>query len=164
MGKEAEYRSISITIDAGQSTPPVHSDRGRLQEIFLNLLTNAFAAMEDGGTLSVRIRPTSHDEVTVSCTDTGHGILEADLERIFEPFFSTNTGKGGTGLGLSITYRLLSEIGGRIEVKSRVGQGTTFTVRLPVDFKGTRVSDTDEITRYVRPDDTDRAGRKGESS
>jgi signal transduction histidine kinase len=67
--------------------------------------------------------------------DTGCGIPEADLKRIFEPFFSTKTGKGGTGLGLSITYGLIQELGGSVSVRSEVGKGTEFTVRLPVKAK-----------------------------
>ena len=132
MGKEAGYRSIKIKVESVEGVPPVESDRGRLQEIFLNLFTNAFAAMDDGGTLSIIIQEKPPDKVTVNCTDTGRGIPKADLERIFEPFFSTKTGKGGTGLGLSITYRLLHEIGGRIEVESQVGRGTSFVVTLPI--------------------------------
>jgi two-component system, NtrC family, sensor kinase len=134
IGKEAEYRSIKIVIETDENTPPVVSDRGRLQEIFLNLFTNAFTAMEDGGTLSIHISHLPPSKVVVSCHDTGHGIPKSDLERIFEPFFSTKTGSGGTGLGLSITYRLLWEIGGKIEVESEVGNGTTFTVTLPLTF------------------------------
>ena len=132
MGKEAGYRSIEIKVESSEDVPPVESDRGRLQEIFLNLFTNAFAAMDNGGKLSIMIRSASPAKVTVSCADTGHGIPKSDLERIFEPFFSTKTGRGGTGLGLSITYRLLEEIGGRIRVESQVGIGTTFQVTLPV--------------------------------
>ena len=64
--------------------------------------------------------------------DTGHGISEADLKRVFEPFFSTREGHAGTGLGLSVTYGLVSEMGGRITVESKTNQGTRFTVTLPL--------------------------------
>ncbi len=73
--------------------------------------------------------------VEIAIIDSGCGIPESDIERIFEPFFSTKTGKGGTGLGLSITYRLIWEMGGRIEVESHVGKGTVFTVILPIEQK-----------------------------
>lgn len=142
MGKEAEYRSIEINVRTEDDVPPVISDRGRLQEVFLNLFTNAFAAMENGGTLSISISTKSTDKVVIRCEDSGCGIPESDLERIFEPFFSTKTGKGGTGLGLSITYRLIWEMGGRIEVKSQVGKGTVFTVILPIEQKS---SEQDKI-------------------
>jgi signal transduction histidine kinase len=132
MGKEAEYRSIDIRVVTEEDVPSVISDRGRLQEVFLNLVTNAFAAMESGGTLSIDISRASHEKVRIRLEDTGCGIPESDIERIFEPFFSTKTGRGGTGLGLSITYRLMREMGGQIDVESEVGLGTVFTVILPV--------------------------------
>jgi signal transduction histidine kinase len=132
LGKEAEYRSITLSIDAAPDIPHIESDRGRLQEIFLNLINNSFAAMDDGGRLTVTIRRADDGFISASVADTGCGIPEADLKRIFEPFFSTKTGKGGTGLGLSITYGLIQELGGSISVHSKVGEGTEFTVRLPV--------------------------------
>ncbi len=135
MGKEAEYRGIEIVVKGGENIPPIISDRGLLQEIFLNLFTNAFAAMENGGILTITILEKQPNELVVHCEDTGCGIPEADLERIFEPFFSTRTGKGGTGLGLSISYRLIWEMGGCIDVESEVGKGTVFTITLPIDQK-----------------------------
>jgi signal transduction histidine kinase len=135
LGKEAEYRSITITVDAAPGIPNIESDRGRLQEIFLNLINNALAAMNDGGRLTATIRMPDAEVIAVKVADTGCGIPEADLKRIFEPFFSTKTGRGGTGLGLSITYGLVQELGGDISVKSDLGKGTEFTVRLPVKMK-----------------------------
>lgn len=130
--KEAEYRSIEVSVDVADGIPEIESDRGRLQEIFLNLITNALAALKDGGFLNICIRNPEQDFVDISFNDNGHGIPQEDLERVFEPFFSTKTGKGGTGLGLSITYGLVKELGGRIEVESKVGEGTTFRVSLPL--------------------------------
>jgi signal transduction histidine kinase len=164
MGKEAEYRSIAIIVVADDDTPLIHTDRGRLQEIFLNLFTNAFTAMEDGGKLTIRISRRSPESVAISCTDTGHGIPKSDLERIFEPFFSTKTGKGGTGLGLSITYRLLSEIGGRIDVQSSVGRGTTFTVTLPVTFDAAAAKKRKRILRSAGNASAEEPSRKGSST
>ncbi len=135
LGKEAEYRSITLYVDAAPDIPNIESDRGRLQEIFLNLINNSFAAMDDGGRLTVTIRRADNDFISVDLADTGCGIPETDLKRIFEPFFSTKTGKGGTGLGLSITYGLVQELGGSINVQSEVGKGTKFTVHLPVKMK-----------------------------
>jgi len=132
LGKEAEYRSITLTVDAEPAIPVIESDRGRLQEIFLNLFNNAFAAMEDGGRLAIGVRRAEADFIAATVSDSGCGISESDLKRIFEPFFSTKTGKGGTGLGLSITYGLIQELGGSISVRSQLGKGTEFTVRLPV--------------------------------
>jgi two-component system NtrC family sensor kinase len=131
MGKEAEYRSIEIVRDIPSDTPQLNSDPGRLQEIFLNLFTNALAAMEDGGRLTIAARATDERRVMIHVTDSGHGIAAKNLERIFEPFYSTKLGQGGTGLGLAITYGLVQELGGTIEVASEEGQGTTFTLQFP---------------------------------
>jgi signal transduction histidine kinase len=130
--KEAEYSNIQIRVDAAPDTPAIESDRGKLQQIFLNIINNAFAAMNNGGRLDIQIRADSPDQVKVQITDNGCGIPEDDLHNIFEPFFSTKISKGGTGLGLSITYNLTHDIGGDIEVASQVGQGTSFTVILPL--------------------------------
>jgi signal transduction histidine kinase len=135
LGKEAEYRSIGISVNVAPQTPPIQVDRGRLQEIFLNLINNSFAAMNDGGRLAIAVRRADTDSVAVTVSDSGCGIPPSDLKRIFEPFFSTKTGKGGTGLGLSITYGLIQELGGSISVRSEVGKGTEFTVQLPLKMK-----------------------------
>ncbi len=131
-GKEAEYRRIDVQVEIPEDIPAIRSDQGRLQEIFLNLTTNAFAAVEDGGSLHITAAAEQElKQVAVHFADNGHGIPEKDLERIFDPFFSTKTASGGTGLGLSITYGLVQELGGTIHVESQVGTGTTFELRLP---------------------------------
>jgi signal transduction histidine kinase len=130
--KEAEYRSIAVSVAVTEETPPVECDRGKLQQILLNVINNAFAAMNDGGRLEVAVKPADTDHVSITIKDDGSGIPEVDLPRIFEPFFSTKMKQGGTGLGLSITYGLVKEIGGEISVASSVGKGTTFTVLLPL--------------------------------
>lgn len=135
LGKEAEYRSFHVSVHMDEDVPPITSDRGRLQEIFLNVINNSFAAMQDGGHLEVTVRRSKQDMVSVTIKDDGCGIPKADLERVFEPFFSTRTGKGGTGLGLSITSGLIQELGGDIRVESEVGKGTSFTIILPIQPK-----------------------------
>ena len=129
--KEAEYRSIRVSLTASDDVPQIESDRGKLQEIFLNLINNAFAAMSDGGNLGIQVRQKETDNVSVTVADDGCGISQADINRIFEPFFSTKTKKGGTGLGLSLTQNFVREIGGSLNVESVVGKGTTFTITLP---------------------------------
>lgn len=130
--KEADYRSIKTSVEIPADIPEIESDRGRLQQILLNIINNAFAAMSDGGHLTVRVQSVNTNRLTIAIADDGCGISDGDMKRIFEPFFSTKTRKGGTGLGLSITYSLVKELGGEIDVKSRIGQGTTFTVTLPI--------------------------------
>ena len=130
--KEAEYRSISITMDIPENLPEFVSDRGKLQQIFLNLVNNAFQAMNDGGQLAISARQEKDGDLIFAVTDDGCGIPEADQKRIFDPFFSTKKKVGGTGLGLSITFGLVQELGGSMTVDSEVGLGTTFTITMPL--------------------------------
>jgi len=132
MGKESELRSIEITTEVAEDIPILETDRGKLQQILLNLVNNAFAAVQDGGHIDIKANRKDRDHVSITITDNGCGIAEDDLERIYEPFFSTKTGQGGTGLGLSITYGLVQEIGGSIQVESAVGKGTRFTISIPI--------------------------------
>jgi signal transduction histidine kinase len=135
LSKEAEFRSFHISVQVDEGVPPITSDRGRLQEIFLNVINNSFAAMQDGGHLTVTAKRHKEGTVSVTVQDDGCGIPKADLDRVFEPFFSTRTGKGGTGLGLSITSGLVQELGGQIRVDSEVGKGTSFTLLLPITIQ-----------------------------
>ena len=137
LGKEAEYRSIKVALDVPENMSSIESDTGRLQEIFLNIINNAFAAVEDGGHLDISIKEEG-EFVRVTFTDDGCGIPEEDLDRVFEPFFSTKANRGGTGLGLSITSGLVQELGGRISVQSKVGEGTSFIVLLPFKIEKKR--------------------------
>jgi len=136
LGKEAEYRSIEVCVDVEEEIPRFQSDRGKLQQVFLNIVNNAFAAMKDGGRLEITARRKGDDLVSVDISDNGCGIPKTDLKRVFEPFFSTKGDAGGTGLGLSITYGLVHEIEGEITVESKEGEGTTFTVTLPLEATG----------------------------
>jgi len=130
--KEAEYRSITVTIEVPEDVPEFESDRGKLQQILFNLVNNAFAALDDGGHLTLAVRRVKEDFVSIRVMDDGCGIPEKDIDRVFEPFFTTKNQKGGTGLGLSITYNLVQELEGTIKVESQVGKGTTFTIVLPL--------------------------------
>ena len=133
MEKEAEYRSIKVDIQIPDNIPIFESDRGKLQQIFLNLVNNAFAAMSDGGHLTLNAETLGKDKVVITCADDGCGIPESDISHVFEPFFSTKAKSGGgTGLGLSITYGLVKELGGDIELTSEVNEGTTFKITLPL--------------------------------
>ena len=132
--KEASYRNIEIVFDVPGDIPNIESDRGQLQQVFLNIVNNAFAAMENGGKLEIAMEMNVPDHVTVHITDTGSGIAPEHLPHIFEPFFTTKKG-GGTGLGLSITYGIVEKLGGDIKVASQVGRGTRFTVILPIRRK-----------------------------
>ena len=135
LGKEAARLSIDVTVTSAEDLPVIQSDLGKLQQIFLNIVNNAFEAMKEGGRLIITSEPLDKQHVAVKIADNGCGISPNDLKRVFDPFFSTKTSRGGTGLGLSITYGLVKEIGGEISVQSEVGQGTTFTVILPLVMK-----------------------------
>jgi len=136
LGKEAEHRGISIALNVSSGIPVFESDRGKLQQIFLNIINNALAAVSDGGRIDIRAWAEGKEQVFISFEDNGCGIAREDLNRIFEPFFSTRANQGGTGLGLSITYNLVHEIGGNISVASELGKGTRFTIILPLERKG----------------------------
>jgi signal transduction histidine kinase len=113
---------------AAGAVPPLPGDREQLKQAFLNLVLNALQAMPEGGTLTIGTE-TTDGQLRIRFTDTGQGIPQENLERIFNPFFTTR--QEGTGLGLAITHRIVQGHGGRIEVQSRLGAGTTFTVVLP---------------------------------
>jgi len=132
--KEAEYRSINIVVKIHENIPDIESDRGKLQQIFLNIINNALASMTTGGTVQIEAKA-KKDHIHINISDTGCGIAKENMEYIFEPFFSTKTEVGGTGLGLSITYSLVQELGGWIEVDSTVGKGTIFTIILPIKLE-----------------------------
>jgi len=116
--------------------PQVKCYPQQLNQVFVNLLVNAAHAMSGQGEITVR---TWNDEanVFVAVSDTGSGIPEEIQKRIFEPFFTTKEAGKGTGLGLSISYDIIRKHGGELALESRVGEGTTFTVRLPVDRTAT---------------------------
>lgn len=132
MEKETERRCIAVSVAVQEKIPNFEGDRGNLQQIFLNLINNALAAIGDNGRLNITIARHGATHVRVAVADTGHGIPESDLKRVFEPFFSTRHGHAGTGLGLSVTYGMVSEMGGEITVNSQVNRGTRFAVTLPM--------------------------------
>ncbi len=111
--------------------PPVAGVRDQLSQVFVNLVTNACHAMPEGGTLYVLVDAPSPEEVRVRVRDEGTGIRNEDLQRIFEPFFSTKSRERGTGLGLSIVRNIVEQHGGRIDVDSVLGRGTTFSLFFP---------------------------------
>jgi signal transduction histidine kinase len=131
LAKEAEYRCISVRLEVAEDIPKFESDRGKLEQVILNLFNYCFASMNEGGYIEVRVEQIDPDNILISIADNGRGIPKEDLKRVFEPFFYSPSGDSGTGLGLAITYALVQEIGGNISVQSQLGQGTSFTIRLP---------------------------------
>ncbi len=133
--KEAHHRSLDVQLQFDEQLPKISSDRGQLQQVFLNILTNAFAAVKNGGRIVLSSWQKDDLTVGVSIQDNGHGMDEDTMRQIFEPFFTTKKGYG-TGLGLSITYGIIKKLGGEIKVDSRLEQGTTFTIFLPKTSPG----------------------------
>ncbi len=128
--KEALHRNIDLQLNLIEDLPRISSDRGQLQQVFLNILNNAFDAVGDGGQVAITSFEVDVDTVGVSVQDNGQGMTQETMTHLFEPFFTTKKGYG-TGLGLSITYGIVKKLGGDIKVKSQLGAGTTFTVFLP---------------------------------
>jgi len=124
---------VKIVREWGEDIPPVQGSRPQLERAFLNLLINAGRAMPQGGTLTVRTRREDNEWIAIDITDTGVGISPQVREKIFRIGFSAwPNGIKGSGLGLYVSRKNIENHGGQIEVKSEVGKGTTFTVRLPV--------------------------------
>jgi two-component system NtrC family sensor kinase len=146
--KETEFRCITVEVDLADNIPQFESDRGKLEQIFFNLFNNAIAAMNDGGHLEIKAEREDTNFVSITFSDNGPAIPEADLRHVFEPFFYSRTGESGTGLSLAVTYALVQEIGGQISVQSELGIGSRFNIRLPLkiprkDQKGTGEYDHD---------------------
>ncbi len=129
--KQLKENDINISTTFAEGLDLVNASKNQLRQVFLNMVANARDAMPTGGTLSV---VTGGDTATiyVEVSDTGTGIREEHLDKIFDSFFTTKGEVKGVGLGLSVCYGFIKDHGGDIEVKSRVGEGTTFTITLPV--------------------------------
>jgi two-component system, sporulation sensor kinase E len=126
---EAEGQGVKLDLKIDDSIPRVLIDKRYLKQALLNLAKNALAAMPDGGSLGLSVEG-DEQEVKITVADTGVGIPEEDLPKIFEPYFTTKD--AGTGLGLTITFKIVKEHQGEITVSSRVGEGSSFTISLPV--------------------------------
>ena len=124
---------IEIHKDYGQ-IPQIKGYPGKLNQVFMNLLSNAFYAVKDRGSVWIKTRSVS-DAVEIEITDSGAGIPQKDIKRIFEPFFTTKPVGQGTGLGLSISYGIIEQHRGKIQVASSPEKGTVFTIQLPIDME-----------------------------
>jgi two-component system NtrC family sensor kinase len=122
--------NIEIRIEVMEQLSPVLGDEGQLQQAVIALATNGIDAMPEGGRLTLRGR-NENDHVLVEVGDTGVGIAPENLTKIFDPFFTTKEIGRGTGLGLAVCYGIVTEHGGRLDVQSALGSGTTFTISLP---------------------------------
>ncbi len=142
--RQAHVRDIEIALDLDRTLPPIWADADQIKQVVMNMLINAQHAIEDKGTITVRscraleakraepgAEPVPMVEFAV--IDTGCGIPEKNLRRIFDPFFTSKEVGQGTGLGLSVSHGIVQAHGGLIEVESKVGEGSTFRVYLPIN-------------------------------
>jgi PAS domain S-box-containing protein len=141
---EHQFKISKITVqdELAEHLPLINGNPGRLQQVFLNLFLNARDAMPNGGRL--RVATSNGDGVSVVVSDTGSGIAQEHIHRIYDPFFTTKTAPQGqqgrgTGLGLSVSYGIIQEHAGKIRVESRPGEGTTFYVDFPLTRKAVNV-------------------------
>jgi signal transduction histidine kinase len=135
---KAHKQEIKITRELGSHLPLISVDPGKLEQVFLNLTLNAFHAMPDGGTLSIkasRVAREMGDLLRLEFKDSGQGIAAKNIKKIFEPFFSTKGEGVGTGLGLFISRRIVESFQGSIEVVSKEKEGTTFIIEFPALMK-----------------------------
>jgi len=133
---QLKLKNISTQINIADNLPAIKADANQLQQVLMNLLVNATDAMDEKGG-EIHISASSGDlngqeGITIEVTDFGCGIPQENRAKIFEPFYTTK-GQKGTGLGLAVVWGIIEKHDGKIEVKSEMGKGTTFTVRLPVN-------------------------------
>jgi PAS domain S-box-containing protein len=134
---EHQFKTAQVKVETSleEALPPIHGNQGKLQQVFLNLFLNAKDAMTSGGTLLVRTVSNGHVGVVVQ--DTGSGITPENMQKIYDPFFTTKSApkegeRRGTGLGLAVTYGIIQEHAGKIRVESHVGEGTVFQLEFPM--------------------------------
>jgi two-component system NtrC family sensor kinase len=131
---KADFFNIKLHLNFDSAVTPVKADASQLQQVFLNMIMNAADAVEGKGTITITTRNIEDDGldyIEVEFHDTGPGISEENLAKVFEPFFTTKPVGKGTGLGLAVSHGIIQEHGGKIIVRTKVGEGTSFIVRLP---------------------------------
>lgn len=122
---------VCVNVDLATELPLLNGNRTQLLQLIINLVTNACQAMDGGGELNINTKSWEQNALLLTVSDTGMGIPERDLNRIFEPFYTTKTDGEGTGLGLSIVSRIVEHHRGKIDVESTPGEGTVFKIQLP---------------------------------
>jgi histidine kinase len=141
LSQQLKVRGIEVVWQLAEGLPPIMTDPGRLEQVFVNLLLNARDAIEDKlstevikkGSEKITLTTSSDgDKITIEVSDTGTGIPKDQLEKIFEPFFTTKSVGKGTGLGLSISYGIIKDCGGNIHVRSKKGKGARFIIEFPI--------------------------------
>jgi signal transduction histidine kinase len=145
--KEAEYRNIKVHVNIPEDHLEIETDRGKLQQILLNLVNNAFQAIDNGCVIDIQASHSGPGKVGITISDNGCGMPQNNMPKIFEPFFTTKERGKGTGLGLAITYGLVKKLNGDISVESKENEGTTFTITLPTRIHDEVTEDEGSIGR-----------------
>jgi PAS domain S-box-containing protein len=130
--KQAAFKDVIFDYELDENIPHLFLDKGQIQQAIINLVINAIEATEPGGSVFISTAYSKYQErVEIAVSDTGHGIAEQDLVKLFDPFFTTKD--EGTGLGLAITHGIIEQHNGTIDTFSKLGRGTIFTIKLPVE-------------------------------
>jgi PAS domain S-box-containing protein len=162
---QALFHNIHIVKKLDSFLPFVRGNASQLKQVFMNIIVNAAEAIHGNGTLTITtFRAPDRKTVFVEFTDTGEGIPAENFTRIFDPFFTTKEVGKGTGLGLATSYGIIEDHGGKISVKSQVGEGTTFTIELPIHQGTQAILESPSIQDQGVNDGAKRTGNpKGES-
>jgi len=131
LSSELHFKGIQVKLDYQDDLPPIRSDRSKLRQVFQNVVLNAISAIEKDGEITISTRA-GDKTVIVTVTDNGPGISRENMEKIFDPLFTTK--KDGTGLGLSICSEILGKLGGNISARSEPGRGASFVIEIPFQF------------------------------
>ncbi|MHB9098397.1 MAG: sensor histidine kinase, partial [Syntrophales bacterium] len=135
IGRQSSFHNIKIIRDYQPDFPLIPIDENQMEQVFINMLLNASQSMPSGGSIRIQSFTENEEHACLKISDTGAGISEENLGKIFDPFFTTKSDKG-MGLGLSVSYGIIERHGGKIEVQSKVNEGTTFTIILPLCPQG----------------------------
>jgi len=139
MDNQALVKGVTIKFNPGENLPMITLDRNQFQSVLLNMIINALDATEPGGTINIytatglSASDTGHKGVEITIADTGCGIPAENLDKLFDPFFSTKEVGQGTGLGLSVSYGIVQRHGGTIRVQSEIGKGSIFFIWIPIE-------------------------------
>jgi two-component system NtrC family sensor kinase len=153
--RPAHLSDIEVTMDLDRDLPQVWVDEDLIKQVIMNILVNAQQAIEDEGSITIRSRRAAEARspelggepmpmIEISVTDTGCGIPAKDLQRIFDPFFTSKGVGKGTGLGLSVSHGIVMAHNGAIEVDSEVGKGSTFRIYLPLETQTAELAGADQ--------------------
>jgi signal transduction histidine kinase len=130
--KQAAFKDVEIEFDPGEDVPSICLDPGQIQQALINLIINAVEATDPGGKITVKVkRKDDRHFIEILVSDTGCGIDQEDLEKVVDPFFTTKD--DGTGLGLAITHGIIEQHQGTLNVESKLGEGATFIICLPIE-------------------------------